>query len=313
MYDGVISAEDGAVVRSYELKFDPVEKGGYKEVADKYWNQELVDTFKELKPRSLISDYNLTLCGKEEKLSNDTGYLLKTLVQEMGAYEERTGEKCFFSIASGNFASYLEGKVADQGIYSTPGKEKITQPPAGIKALYDQFKVEVGKECGDTIYWQDNEVRPTVKAARPDGMDDETYYGKHMETVGQKAFNKAAEIADRLGIPKEYQSQHFDAFELLIPGCTKVNAMETMTEMYDMPPEKMVYMGDNMNDLGALQYSGTGVVISNDNHEDASVREKTQNLKKALDKAGTSYIQTKQTFGEGANEVIVALIEALRQ
>ncbi len=53
----------------------------------------------------------------------------------------------------------------------------------------------------------------------------------------------------------------FDMILLVAPDVDKSNALEKLSKYYKIPKERIIYFGDNYNDLNALEYAGNGVAM----------------------------------------------------
>lgn len=66
----------------------------------------------------------------------------------------------------------------------------------------------------------------------------------------------------------EVISSYFDNIEVMNKGVSKGAALKRLSELLDIPPEEMLAIGDNENDISMLKYAGLGVVM--DNGEDCA-------------------------------------------
>jgi Cof subfamily protein (haloacid dehalogenase superfamily) len=60
-----------------------------------------------------------------------------------------------------------------------------------------------------------------------------------------------------------YPSRNIGIIDILDKGCSKGNALSYLARYYGCPPERILAIGDNHNDLEMLKFAGTGVVVSN--------------------------------------------------
>jgi Cof subfamily protein (haloacid dehalogenase superfamily) len=65
----------------------------------------------------------------------------------------------------------------------------------------------------------------------------------------------------------EYASRNLSILDLLPPGCSKGAALDCLARIRGLEPENIMAIGDNLNDLEMLDYSGYGVVMSNASEE----------------------------------------------
>lgn len=69
---------------------------------------------------------------------------------------------------------------------------------------------------------------------------------------------------ERIYASQVYVTQSsFDLVELLHPHVSKGNALRVITEDLAIPPEEVVAIGDNHNDIGMLRFAGLGVAMGN--------------------------------------------------
>jgi hypothetical protein len=61
----------------------------------------------------------------------------------------------------------------------------------------------------------------------------------------------------------EYASRNLSILDLLPPGCSKGAALDCLARIRGLEPEQIMAIGDNLNDLEMLDYSGYGVVMGN--------------------------------------------------
>jgi Cof subfamily protein (haloacid dehalogenase superfamily) len=61
----------------------------------------------------------------------------------------------------------------------------------------------------------------------------------------------------------EYASRNLSILDLLPPGCSKGAALDCLARIRGLEPENIMAIGDNLNDLEMLDYSGHGVVMGN--------------------------------------------------
>lgn len=52
-----------------------------------------------------------------------------------------------------------------------------------------------------------------------------------------------------------------DMILLVAPRVNKANALERLSMYYRIPKERIIYFGDNTNDIEALHYAGHGVAM----------------------------------------------------
>ena len=60
-----------------------------------------------------------------------------------------------------------------------------------------------------------------------------------------------------------YPSKNIGILDVLDKCCSKGRALAHLSVHYDCPPEQIMAIGDNHNDLEMLEFAGTGVVVAN--------------------------------------------------
>jgi Cof subfamily protein (haloacid dehalogenase superfamily) len=72
----------------------------------------------------------------------------------------------------------------------------------------------------------------------------------------------------------EYASRNLSILDLLPPGCSKGAALDCLARIRGLEPENIMAIGDNLNDLEMLDYSGFGVVMGNASAEIRALAER---------------------------------------
>lgn len=73
---------------------------------------------------------------------------------------------------------------------------------------------------------------------------------------------------ERIFAGKLYVTQSsFDLIEFLHPEVSKANALRTIAADLGIPPQEVVAIGDNHNDIGMLRFAGFGVAMGNAHEE----------------------------------------------
>lgn len=351
-YRLILSAEDGAIIRQYEAKFalsDREEKEAEK-AEKRYKNRDLIEVFRKKKPKAYFTDYNMTLAGimeeSGEQISEDTSLLLRKYMKLSKAEEEKTGEKRFFGVLSGNYAKNIVNKLAGAGIEVSGVQEEVYRAPTSsygtkwldcgrevqgsLGEMYSVWKQKVetavskssnSEKLEKLMYWQDNEVRPTLKS-----KDVTNPLTKELfETGAHEALGMGIKSTSEGGL----MAVHGDCVELLVPSHSKETALRRLRDRYnDLEISRTVYSGDSAsNDYLVMKFvsenDGSPVVVSNERYVPSkdfnlseqwveALRENTGKLKRKLP-AG-SFLETMNesiTNGAGANEVLTALIYSM--
>ncbi|WP_080066509.1 Cof-type HAD-IIB family hydrolase [Ruminiclostridium hungatei] len=61
----------------------------------------------------------------------------------------------------------------------------------------------------------------------------------------------------------DIMSSNFDNFEVMNKGVSKGAALEKLSLIYEIPPEQMIAIGDNENDVSMFEYAGLGIAMDN--------------------------------------------------
>lgn len=64
----------------------------------------------------------------------------------------------------------------------------------------------------------------------------------------------------------DVMSSNFDNFEVMKKGVSKGAALERLSQMLDIPPEQMIAIGDNENDVSMFEYAGLSIAMENGEH-----------------------------------------------
>ena len=72
----------------------------------------------------------------------------------------------------------------------------------------------------------------------------------------------------------EYPQRDLGILDLLPPGCSKGTALSRIAIAHSILPEEVMAIGDNLNDLEMLDYSGFGVVMGNASAEIRALAER---------------------------------------
>lgn len=61
----------------------------------------------------------------------------------------------------------------------------------------------------------------------------------------------------------DVMSSNFDNFEVMNKGVSKGAALEKLTDIFGIPSQQMIAIGDNENDISMFQYAGLGIAMEN--------------------------------------------------
>jgi hypothetical protein len=120
------------------------------------------------------------------------------------------------------------------------------------------------------------EVQPIERAFE---VGEEPIQGMLCGTVEEMvAAEKALLLSDLAGEiathRTEYASRNLSILDLLPPGCSKGAALDCLARIRGLEPDQIMAIGDNLNDLEMLDYSGHGVVMGNASAEIRALAER---------------------------------------
>jgi Cof subfamily protein (haloacid dehalogenase superfamily) len=73
-----------------------------------------------------------------------------------------------------------------------------------------------------------------------------------------------SDVAGRIAMHRtEYAARNLSILDLLPPGCSKGTALDSLARIRGLKPHQIMAIGDNLNDLEMLEYSGRSVVMGN--------------------------------------------------
>ena len=89
-----------------------------------------------------------------------------------------------------------------------------------------------------------------------------------------------------------YPSKNIGILDVLHKHCSKGNALAYLSRRYDCPPDQIVAIGDNHNDLEMLEFAGLGVVMANcvDELKNRGFRETASNDESGVARALQDYV-----------------------
>lgn len=89
-----------------------------------------------------------------------------------------------------------------------------------------------------------------------------------------------------------YPSRNIGILDVLNKQCSKGNALAYLSECYGCPPQQILAIGDNHNDLEMLEFAGLGVVVANcvDELKNRGFRETSSNDESGVARALQEYV-----------------------
>ena len=109
------------------------------------------------------------------------------------------------------------------------------------------------------------EIQPIERAFE---VGEEPIQGMLCGTVEEMAVAEKAlllsDLAGQIATHRtEYASRNLSILDLLPLGCSKGAALDCLARIRGLEPDQIMAIGDNLNDLEMLDYSGHGVVMGN--------------------------------------------------
>ena len=120
------------------------------------------------------------------------------------------------------------------------------------------------------------EIQPIERAFE---VGEEPIQGMLCGTVEEMAVAEKAlllsDLAGQIATHRtEYASRNLSILDLLPPGCSKGAALDCLARIRGLEPDQIMAIGDNLNDLEMLDYSGHGVVMGNASAEIRALAER---------------------------------------
>jgi Cof subfamily protein (haloacid dehalogenase superfamily) len=120
------------------------------------------------------------------------------------------------------------------------------------------------------------EIQPIERAFE---VGEEPIQGMLCGTVEEMAAAEKAlllsDLAGQIATHRtEYASRNLSILDLLPPGCSKGAALDCLARIRGLEPDQIMAIGDNLNDLEMLDYSGHGVVMGNASAEIRALAER---------------------------------------
>ncbi len=73
-----------------------------------------------------------------------------------------------------------------------------------------------------------------------------------------------SDVAGQIAMHRtEYAARNLSILDLLPPGCSKGAALDSLARIRGLEPDRIMAIGDNLNDLEMLEYAGRAVVMAN--------------------------------------------------
>ncbi len=92
----------------------------------------------------------------------------------------------------------------------------------------------------------------------------------------------------------DVMSSNYDNFEVVNKGVNKGVALKKLSVLLDIPPEEMIAIGDNENDISMLDYAGLGIAM--ENGEDCA-KDAAQYITASNDESGVAQAIEKFVLG----------------
>ena len=329
-----MSAEDGAILRSYDASFKNPGMWQARRLVRKYGNKEFVKAFEEKIPKCILADYNLTLAGSSvetrgERINPDTAILLKNYISTAKKYwaGKRGGEdEPYFGIISGNYSPYLVDNVSERGFNLTNEKlwykvdtskletrwkknaDSKQETPGPVRELYSVWGSEMAQvvreefpRIAGTFQLVEREIQPTFATSEP--KDPEC--SKALKRLREYSIERfGLKMSDEGGLV----AMHPDSIELLVPEHTKENSLDQIQDLFGKRLSDAAYCGDSItNDYEALARTssegGYVFVMSNERYKPSKrvdpwvaeyFRQRARKLKEKLVKNNVPFFSTRR-------------------
>lgn len=161
--------------------------------------------------------------------------------------------------------------------YSTKSIKKQITPRRIIGGIRRLFFIEV-KVMGDLVGFASQE--------------DKNFYKVQIASLSQEELNSIREGLK--GIPDiDITSSSYFNIEIGPKDVTKGTALKELASVKNIPPEEIIAMGDNYNDIPMLEYAGCGVAMEN---AVSAVKDSADFYTKSNDDNGVAYAIEKLIF-----------------
>ncbi|MDT0001757.1 HAD family hydrolase [Listeria cossartiae subsp. cayugensis] len=138
--------------------------------------------------------------------------------------------------------------------FSTNALFYTKEPPAFFRELADKSRLDTGHKSFSLVSIDDKSV-----------FDENMHQFLNAIVIAENEASKLTEVRTALNEANGIRvlSSHHDNLEILPANSDKKTAVEALGKHYGIPRERIITFGDGENDIGMLQYAGTGVAMAN--------------------------------------------------
>ncbi|EAD5705443.1 HAD family hydrolase [Listeria innocua] len=237
----------------------------------------------------ICSDIDGTLLRQDQTVSEKTRDLIQTLENDGHIFSISTG-RMYRSAREVGFQVSKSGHViASNGSYAAIRDEeflKTTLEEKAIRETYDimrDFDLPLFFFSTNTLFYTKEPpefFRELADKSRLDtghnsfslvSINDSHVFHENMNqflnaiVVSEDDTSRLADVRQALNQANGIRvlSSHHNNLEILPANSDKKTAVEALGKYYGIPRERIITFGDGENDIGMLQYAGTGVAMAN--------------------------------------------------
>ncbi|HCK0311243.1 TPA: HAD-IIB family hydrolase, partial [Listeria innocua] len=128
------------------------------------------------------------------------------------------------------------------------------EPPEFFRELADKSRLDTGHNSFSLVSINDSHV-----------FDENMNQFLNAIVVSEDDTSRLADVRQALNQANGIRvlSSHHNNLEILPANSDKKTAVEALGKYYGIPRERIITFGDGENDIGMLQYAGTGVAMAN--------------------------------------------------
>lgn len=138
--------------------------------------------------------------------------------------------------------------------FSTNSLFYTKEPPAFFQNLADKSRLDTGHNSFSLVSINDK-----------DAFDENMHQFLNAIVVAEEDASQLTDVRNALNEASGIRvlSSHHNNLEILPANSDKKTAVEILSKHYTIPRERIITFGDGENDIGMLQYAGTGVAMAN--------------------------------------------------
>ncbi|EEO7553160.1 HAD family hydrolase [Listeria monocytogenes] len=237
----------------------------------------------------ICSDIDGTLLRQDQTVSKKTRDLIQTLEKDGHIFSISTGRmyrsarEVGFQVSNSGHVIASNGSYAairDEQLLKTTLEEKAIrstydimsdfdlplfffstntlfytkEPPAFFQNLADKSRLDTGHNSFSLVSINEKDI-----------FDENMHQFLNAIVVAEEDASKLTEVRSALNEANGIRvlSSHHNNLEILPANSDKKTAVEALGKHYNIPRERIITFGDGENDIGMLQYAGTGVAMAN--------------------------------------------------